>query len=441
MKTLLRSHPSGKPVLTQANSSRDREKSAQYSRNAGELKAILNGLHIDPHWVPSSEWVDFMRQTAAHLHAVFPQQSGYLLAMSILCNIPGHPVSLLSPHQLRLYIDNLWTHLAPGIPWFWSSLFQEVLFEKTEITAPDLLEELAELARMDPRNPQRRRCALSWRHAAFTHTGNAKTTLEDLVVVWREGDVHLCMVADGVSHSTVGSGGEAVRNAMQALDAHSGMIRRSLRGLDVDAPVDVWFLRVRDFQMEVFKILNLALIEAIRLRHPGKLLPSEEIMSLTCTLLVLRQDVGVLAQCGDTGAFLFESGQFIPLTREHSVRYDNILARLERRPLLKGPPGALTHLLPQAVNAAGVQVLLPTVGDLISFSLVRLTDQSRLLVTTDGMIPRNPRARQYLAEELRSIPLHVSAKKQARFLAARALQKLGADNLGFAMWVPEAQSV
>lgn len=388
-------------------------------------------------WVSVPEWVKFMHVAAKHLHNVFPRQSGYLFAMCLLHNLSVDPVHQLSPYQLRLYVDNLWTHLVPGVPWLWSSLFQEILFEKRKTSAPEFLEQLLDASERDPRNPNRHDTCLSWQYAMFTHRGNAKNTMADHVMIRSVGEVHLCLVADGISRSTVGSGEDAIHVLQSVVDAHATRMDTALQALDVTEDMETWVGRVKAFQLNFAQLLNAELIAAIRRRHPEKLLPSDDIMSLACTILVLRRDVAVLAQCGDSGAFLFDANCLVPLTREHSVRYENILARLYGRPTLVGPPGALTHLLPQAVNTSGVQVLVPSVGDLFSFSFVRLSAESRLLVSTDGMIPRNPHKREYIARELRLCSQDMSPQEQAQRLADRALETMWSDNLGFALWIPK----
>lgn len=397
----------------------------------------FHGIPPNTQWVPVPEWVEFMHLAAKHLHNVFPRQSGYLFAMCLLHNLSVDPVHQLSPYQLRLYVDNLWTHLVSGVPWLWSSLFQDILFEKNKTSAPEFLEKLLDAAQRDPRNPDRHDSCLSWQYAMFTHRGNAKNTMADLVVIRSVGEVHFCLVADGISRSTVGSGEDAIHVLQSVVDTHATRIDTALQELDVNEDIKTWFERVKAFQLDFAQLLNAELIAAIRRRHPETLLPSDDIMSLACTLLVLRRDIGVFAQCGDTGAFLWEADCLVPLTREHSVRFENILARLYGRPTLVGPPGALTHLLPQAVNTSGVQVLVPSVGDLFSFSLVRLSASSRLLMSTDGMIPRNPHQRDYIARELCLCSQNMSPQEQVQRLAERALEKKWSDNLGFALWIPK----
>lgn len=413
--------------------------SASAGRMSVELKERLEQLVVDSTWIPGPQWAEFMRETACHLHLVFPQQSGFLLAMGLLSSLSPYPVNRLARHQLHLYVENLWSHLQAGVPWTWPVLFEEVLFEKREMSASEFLERLLEAARSDPRNPGRKRENLAWRHAVFTHRGNTKQSLEDLVLIRRVGEVHLCLVADGVSRSTVGSGADAVRVAARVFEENAERIDAALRDLDAEKPLDVWAPRARFVLMDAASMINQALIEAIRGRHEGTLLPSHEIMSLACTMALIRKDACVLAQCGDCAAFLFEEGRLIPLTREHTVRYENLLAFLEGRPRLPGPPAAVTHLLPPAVNTAGVQVLVPTLGDLVTFSFVRLSSGSRLLVTTDGILPKNIRRRGYLAEELRGLPADLPVEEQVQRLARRALQELGEDNLGFALWIPETK--
>ncbi|PKN45356.1 MAG: hypothetical protein CVU59_09260, partial [Deltaproteobacteria bacterium HGW-Deltaproteobacteria-17] len=237
--------------------------------------------------------------------------------------------------------------------------------------------------------------------------------------------------------STIGSGEDASLLVEQAMNSHLTDLGRELERLNTELPEKVWRARAEKTLGLVGHWINEDLISEIRRRHPGPIQPSEEVMSVTSTMVIVRGNWCVIAQCGDSGAFLFQDGLLMQVTQEHSVRFANILFSLTGQSQFPETGNEVIRLLPNTANTSDVQVLIPAIRTLFTFSHLNLDARSRLLVCTDGLLSRELTRRVMLTQILRKIPHGLQAQAAAEWILSRAAAQNCDDNLGLC-WIAPA---
>jgi len=364
-----------------------------------------------------------------------PSGPGASFPMFCLRRFAPFPLHRLSRDQLLLFVDNLWTHLMPEIPWSWSQLFLAHLGGESPTTACWFLDRLVDSARRDPR-VTRPQGTMRWDVGAARERGCQKSVQEDFVFLRSHARVWFCMVSDGVSRATIGSGQEASALVERTLQDHMPQLERALDQLGRDLPEHVWRTLAQGTLDQIGQWINAELIGEIRRRHPGPIGPDDDVMSVTSTMVMLRDSWCVVAQCGDSGAFLYQDGLLMPVTREHSVRYANILSSLLGQSPIGRTGHGVTHLLPNAADTSGVQVLIPAIGSLFTHTHLHLSPTSRLLVCTDGLIPFDLPRRVMLTQILRRIPGGGTAAQGADWILRCCAGHDCDDNMGLCWIVP-----
>ncbi len=148
-------------------------------------------------------------------------QTGPELSFPMFClrRFAPYPLHRLTHIQLLHFVDNLWTHLMPEIPWSWSQLFVAWLSGDVPPSARWFLDRLVDCAGRDARNPAVAAEPVSWTIGACRDQGCSKSAQEDFVFAMNRGRVWFCMVSDGVSRSTIGSGEDASLGVEKALNS------------------------------------------------------------------------------------------------------------------------------------------------------------------------------------------------------------------------------
>lgn len=386
-------------------------------------------------WLHDPDLFRELESCADRYDALEPTGAGPSFPLFCLQRFAPYPLHRLTRDQLLLFVDNLWTHLMPEVPWSWSQLFLSHLAGETPVSARWFLDRLVDCARRDVRvvRPQG---SLRWELGTGRERGCHKRVQEDLVFERHRGRAWFCMVCDGVSRSTIGSGEEASARVEQTLQAHLPELDSALDQLSGELVEPDWRALAQGTLARLAHWINEDLIWEIRRRHPEPIRPEEDVMSVAATLVILRDTWGVVAQCGDSGAFLMQDGMMLPVTREHSVRFSNILSRLSGRTLVAGARDGVTHLLPNAAGTESVQVLIPAIGELLTFSHLHLDRKSRLLVCTDGLIPRSLARRVMLAQIVRRVPADLPATQGAAWILRQATELDCDDDKGLCWLVP-----
>ena len=388
-------------------------------------------------WVSDPELFREMCAYADQFDAAASTAPGLSFPMFCLRRFAPYPLHRLSRTQLLHFADNLWTHLMPEIPWSWSQLFVAWLCGDIPPSARWFLDRLVDCARRDARNPEGHRAPSAWDIGAGCEQGGSKPTQQDFVFVTNRGRVWFCMVSDGVSRSTIGSGEDASLGVGNALNSHLLTLEQELERLNCALPERAWRARAEKTLSLVGHWINEELIAEIRLRHPGPIDPTDEVMSVTSTMVLVRDTWCSIAQCGDSGAYLFQDGLMIPVTQEHSVRFANILSSLTGQSQFPETRNNVTRLLPNAANTPSVQVLIPGIQDLFTFSFLYLGSNSRLLVCTDGLLSKALTRRVVLNQILRRIPKGLDAATAAQWILRHAAAQNGEDNMSLC-WVAPA---
>jgi serine/threonine protein phosphatase PrpC len=386
-------------------------------------------------WLTDPELFRELATCAERFDDLKPHGSGPSFPLFCLQRFAPYPLHRLTRDQLLLFVDNLWTHLMPEVPWSWSQLFLSQLSGETTVSARWFLDRLVDCARRDTRlvRPQG---SLRWELGYGRERGCHKRTQEDLVFGRNRGRAWFCLVCDGVSRATIGTGEEASALVEQTLTARLPELDAALDRLGGDLPEPDWRALAEDTLGRLGHWINEDLIREIRRRHPGPIQPEEHVMSVAATMVILRDTWGVIAQCGDSGAFLLRDGQMMPVTREHSVRFSNILSRLSGRTQVAGTRDGVINLLPNAAGTERVQVLIPAIGELFTFTHLHLDNKCRLLVCTDGLIPRSLARRVMLAQIVRRVPPELSAAQGAAWILQQATALDCEDDRGLCWLIP-----
>ncbi len=386
-------------------------------------------------WLTDPDLFRELAMCADRFDALKPDGAGPSFPLFCLQRFAPYPLHRLTRDQLLLFVDNLWTHLVPEVPWSWSQLFLSQLAGETAVSARWFLDRLVDCARRDTRleRPQGR---LRWELGTALERGCHKPVQEDLVLGRSRGRTWFCLVCDGVSRATIGTGEEASARVERTLTDHLPELDATLDRLDQEPGESDWRALGEDFLRQLGQWINHDLIQEIRSRHPGPIPPGEDVMSVAATLVILRDTWGVIAQCGDSGAFLLRDGQMTPVTREHSVRFSNILSRLSGGTPVAGAGDGVTNLLPNAAGTERVQVLIPAIGNLFSFTHLHLDPKCRLLVCTDGLIPRSLARRVLLAQIVRRVPPELSAEQGAAWILQQATSLDCEDDRGLCWLIP-----
>jgi len=386
-------------------------------------------------WLTDPDLFRELESCADRFDTLKSKGAGPSFPLFCLQRFAPYPLHRLTRDQLLLFVDNLWTHLMPEVPWSWSQLFLAHLAGETTVSARWFLDRLVDCARRDTRfvRPQG---SLSWELGIVRERGCLKQTQEDLVFGRWRGRAGFCMVCDGVSRATIGTGEEASARVERTLLNHLPELDSALDQLSGELEEPEWRAHAEGTLVRLGKWINEDLIGEIRRRHPGPIRPEEDVMSVAATMVILRDTWGTVAQCGDSGAFLLRDGLMTPVTREHSVRFSNILSRLSGRTVVSGGRDGVTHLLPNAAGTALVQVLIPAIGELFTFTQLHLDRKSRLLVCTDGLIPRSLARRVMLAQILRRVPPELSAAEGAAWILRQATELDCDDDRGLCWLIP-----
>ena len=118
------------------------------------------------------------------------------------------------------------------------------------------------------------------------------------------------------------------------------------------------------------------------------------------------------------------------------MRYANLLCCLLGQSPIGRTGHGVTRLLPNAADTSGVQVLIPAIGSLFTYTHLHLSKTSRLLVSTDGLIPFDLPHRVMLTQFLRRIPNGSTAAEGADWILGCAARQNCDDNLGLCWIVP-----
>jgi serine/threonine protein phosphatase PrpC len=388
-------------------------------------------------WIADPALYDELCDYADHFDASMPTEPGLSFPMFCLRRFAPYPLHRLTPLQCLHFVDNLWTHLMPEIPWSWSQLFLAQLSGDTAPSAHWFLDRLVDCARKDARNPEVPKAPAAWDIGACRERGCSKSTQDDFVFVTNRSRVWFCMVSDGVSRSNIGSGEDASLLVEQALINHRTSLEQQLECLNCELPEKIWRAQAEKTLGLVGHWINSDLISEIRRRHPGPIQPGDEVMSVTSTMVLLRGNWCVTAQCGDSAAFLFQDGLMMQVTQEHSVRFANILFSLTGQDQFQERNNDVIRLLPNAANTSSVQVLIPAIRNLFTFSHLNLSTHSRLLVCTDGLLSRELPRRVVLNQILRKTPPGLHAQQAAEWILERASAQDCEDNMGLC-WIAPA---
>lgn len=388
-------------------------------------------------WIEDPDLYAELSVYADQFDSAVTLEPGLSFPMFCLRRFAPFPLHRLNHTQLLHFVDNLWTHLMPEIPWSWAPLFLAQLSGDTPPSAHWFLDRLVDCARRDARNPDVAREPADWNLGASREQGCNKITQDDFVYVTNRSRVWFCMVSDGVSRSTIGSGEDASLLVEQAMNSHLTSLEKELELLNSELPEKVWRARAEKTLSQVGNWINSDLISEIRRRHPGPIQPTDEVMSVTSTMVIVRGNWCAIAQCGDSAAFLFKDGLLMQVTQEHSVRFANILFSLTGQTQFPETGNDVIRLLPNTANTSSVQVLIPAIRNLFTFSHLNLDARSRLLVCTDGLLSRDLSRRVLLTQILRRIPKDLQAQEAAEWILSRAAAQNCDDNLGLC-WVEPA---
>jgi protein phosphatase len=176
-------------------------------------------------------------------------------------------------------------------------------------------------------------------------------------------NIHICGVADGV-------GGESFGEAASGLVARElprALIDRITRALQLKGVLEHDDLN--EIVLRSIEAVNDAVV------HLSSLSPSFHRSSTTLTSMVVCGDHAVIANVGDSPAWLYRNGRLIPLTRAHTVAQEMIDAGLlNASELRNGPDG---HCLTRCLGSPSHWH-----PDLLPLSL---QDGDQVVISSDGL--------------------------------------------------------
>jgi protein phosphatase len=275
----------------------------------------------------------------------------------------------------------------PDLPFGIEGVFRRATQRLASRRTPDVAAFLADLERARDRIAAR--AALPYgpaRHAvaADAHIGLSKAKQrpvnEDALLVRREPAraKAMLLVADGVSHATLGSGDEASRILVAAAaERWERLCGGRLLSAEVAPRV------AENLLLSVVRAANDAIAARASLLAGGKASADAEVMATTAVLALADGNRAHLLNLGDSRAYLFSGGEIEAMTCDHDVRHEMLR---KRRPLAEVAAAAggsqLTRYVGRLEPRAGAFVPVDPEPDFVH---IPLFPEDRLLLCSDGL--------------------------------------------------------